>query len=331
MNKRRILLLAGPVVAVIIASYFYVTSGRYVSTENAFIKADKVIISPEISGSVMELHVSENQQVQKGDLLFRMDPVTYAANLEQAKAGMEKARSDIRALQAAYKAKQAELKLARGNLAFAEKEYRRQVNLAAKGFASQTLLDDRQHMIDVTRQQVMILEQELARVLASLNGDANAPVDQHPGFLAAKAEYDQANIRLQHTQLHAPFDGIATNVPKAGQYLNPGSPAMSIVADKGLWIEANFNETDLTYVKEGLPVTIHVDMYPDHAWKGVVESMSPATGAEFSILPPQNATGNWIKVVQRFPIRIHIEQQTGDPVLRAGMSAHVEIDTRPQG
>jgi len=333
MNKRRILLLAGPILTILIAGYFYFTSGRYVSTENAFLKSDKVVISPEVGGPVSELLVNENQSVKKGDLLFRIGSGSYTAALEHAQANLEKTHSDILALQAAYKSKQAELALSRNNLAFAEKENRRQVDLFAQKFTSQVQLDNSQHLLDVSRQQVIMLEQDLARVLASLDNHANAPVEQHPSYLAAQADLTQARINLDHTELHAPFDGIATNVPKLGQHLNPGGPAMSIVADKDIWIEANFNETDMTRVLVGQKVDIRIDTYPKNHWQGTVESLSPATGAEFSILPPQNATGNWVKVIQRIPVRIHInlpsiEKPANDPVLRAGMSAQVKIDTQ---
>lgn len=328
MNKRQLMLVAGPAVAVIIGMFFYFTSGRYVSTDNAFVKADKVIISPEVSGPVSELAVVENQEVSPGDLLFRIDPATYQAERMQAQAALAEARSSVLSLQASYRAKQAELKLARSNFAFAEKELQRQRDLSAKGFTSQTMLDDRQHLLDVSRQQQLILEQDLERVLASLNGDAKAPVEQHPAYLTAQAGLNQAEINLARTELRAPFAGIASNVPKLGQHLNTGSPAMSVVAKDNIWIEANFNETDLTLVQAGQAVKIRIDMYPDVRWQGTVDSLSPATGAEFSILPPQNATGNWVKVVQRIPVRIRVERKADDPVLRAGMSAHIEIDTK---
>jgi membrane fusion protein (multidrug efflux system) len=327
-DKRRILLLIGPVLTVAVAGYFYLTSGRYVNTENAFLKSDKVIISPEVTGAVSEQLVSENQQVKKGDLLFRINADNYTTALQRAQANLEKTRSDILALQASYKTKQAERVLSRNNLAFAEKEYRRQLDLSTKGFASQIQLDDRKHLLDVSRQQALILEQDMARVLASLNGNADAPIEQHPSYLAAKADLAQAQINLDRTAVRAPFDGIATNVPKLGQHLNAGGPAMSIVANQDIWIEANFNETDMTRVLAGQTVNIRIDTYPENRWQGKVDSLSPATGAEFSILPPQNASGNWVKVIQRIPVRIHIEQKPGDPVLRAGMSARVEIDTQ---
>jgi membrane fusion protein (multidrug efflux system) len=328
-SLRKILLVAGPLLTAAVAGYFYFTSGRYVSTDNAFLKSDKVVISPEVAGPVSELLVAENQPVKKGDLLFRIGSGTYVAALQRAQAYLEKTRADLLTLQAAYKSKQAELVLARNNLAYAEKEYHRQTELAARGFTTQIQLDDRKHQLDVARQQQNILEQDLARVLASLDGNADAPIEQHPAFLAAQADIAQARISVERTELHAPFDGIASNVPKLGQHLNPGSPAMSVIANQGIWIEANFNETDMTRVRVGQPVAIRIDTYPKNRWQGKVESVSPATGSEFSILPPQNATGNWVKVIQRIPVRIHIEQTPSDPILRAGMSAQVEIDTQP--
>jgi len=327
-RKRLLAMLSVPLLAAAIGSYFYFTAGRYVSTENAFLKADKVMISPEVNGAVVELLVAENQPVHQGDVLFRINAESYRVALAKSEAKREKTRSDILALQAAYKAKQAELSLARNNAAFAEREYRRQQELSKKGFASQTQLDDRKHLLDVSTQQISVIEQDLARLLAGLNGNATGDIESHPSFLEAQAEWEQAQLNLAKTEIHAPFDGIATNVPKLGQYLTMGSPAMSVVANSGLWIEANFNETDLTRVVTGQHVDIRIDTYPKFHWNGTVSSISPATGAEFSILPPQNATGNWVKVIQRIPLRIEIELNPDAPVLRAGMSATVEIDTR---
>ena len=333
MNVRRLLLVSAPLLVGAVAVYAFLSGERYVDTDNAYLKADKVMLAPEISAPVTEVLVVENEPVVTGQPLFRLDPAVYAAALERARARQDKVRTDIESLQAAYRSKQAELALAHTNAAFAEKEFHRQTELAQKHFVSQVQLDDRRHSMDVTHQQIHVLEQEIERVAASLNRLPDAPVEQYPAWQEVAAELAQAQINLDRTTVYAPFDAVASNLPKRGQHLNAGSPALSLVASKALWIEANFNEIDLTHVRPGQAVAIRMDMYPDKRWTGHVASISAASGAEFSILPPQNASGNWVKVVQRIPVRIELDGQAADAQatpLRAGMSTHVTIDTGAQ-
>jgi membrane fusion protein (multidrug efflux system) len=190
-------------------------------------------------------------------------------------------------------------------------------------------LDERRQALDLARQKMTVLQQDIARVLASLNQQPNAPVEQYPAYQEAEADLTKANINAAHATVYAPFAGVVSNVPKVGQHLNAGSPALVLVANHALWIDANFNETDLTFVKPGQSVAIRIDTYPDHRWSGRVVSISPASGAEFSILPAQNASGNWVKVVQRITVRIAFDaQRSADtPALRSGMSTTVTIDT----
>ena len=337
MNTRRLLLTSAPLLVGAVALYFFLTGERFVDTENAYLKADKVMMAPEVSAAVTEVLVAENQPVQQGQPLFRLDPALFVAAQDKARARLEKVRTDIESLQAAYRSKQAELVLARNNAAFAEREYHRQTELAQRHFVSQVQLDERRHTLDISRQQVAVLEQDIERIAASLNRLPAAPIDQYPAWQEAAAELAQAQINLDRTTVRAPFAAVVSNIPKPGQHLNAGSPALALVASHDLWIEANFNETDLTHVRPGQQVEIRIDMYPDTPWHGTVASISPASGAEFAILPPQNSSGNWVKVVQRIPVRIelapqehasqeHISQDNALP-LRAGMSALVTIDT----
>jgi membrane fusion protein, multidrug efflux system len=332
MNIRRLLLVSAPVLVAAVSLYFYLSGERFVETDNAYLKADKVMIAPEVSAAVVEVLVAENQPVTTGQPLFRLDPVLFAVAQERARARQEKVRTDIEALQAAYRSKQAELTLARTNASFAEREYLRQTDLASKKFVSDIQINERKHTLDVARQQIAVLQQDIERLSAGLNHLPDAPVEQYPAYQEVAAELAQASINLEHTTVYAPFDGVTSNVPKLGQHLNAGSPALALVANHALWIDANFNEIDLTYVQPGQAVDVHIDMYPDLHWKGKVASISPASGAEFSILPPQNASGNWVKVVQRIPVRVEIEPVKNEPlqnasVLRAGMSTRVTIDT----
>ncbi len=324
---RRVLLTAGPLLVALVGAYLYYTGGRYVDTENAYVKADKALISAQVSGPIAAVTVKENQPVSAGEVLFRLDETPFKLALARAKARLREVRSDLEALKASYEQKHQELRLAESNAAYAEREYHRQSQLARKGLTSQEQLDEAHHRFDVAKKQVGVLTQDLARILANLDGDAAMPVEDHPRYLATKAERDQAALDLQHAAVRAPFDGVASKTPEPGVFVKAGDPVMSVVAERDVWIKANFKETQLTHVRPGQSVTVRVDTYPGHEWHGRVASISQATGAEFSILPPQNASGNWVKVVQWIPVRVAIDNQPQDLPLRAGMSTEVTVDT----
>ena len=328
LNVRTVLFSLGLLAASAVGAYLYVVSDKYISTDNAYLKFDKVALSSEVTGNITSIHVVENQSVKSGDLLLTVDDAVYRVAQEKAAARVQQAESDIRSLQASYRTKEAQLALAVSDLEFADKEYRRELNLSRQNLTSEASIDDRKHTLDIANERRIIIEKERAQLLANLNGRADAPVGQYSAVMEAQADLDLANINLQHTRVLAPFDGIVSHLPKLGQHLDPGSALLSLVSDENPWIEANFKETDLADLRVGQAVDITVDAYPDHHWRGTVESVSAATGAEYSVLPPQNATGNWIKVVQRVPIRIALQAQQAEPALRAGMSAYVEIDTR---
>jgi membrane fusion protein, multidrug efflux system len=220
-----------------------------------------------------------------------------------------------------------QLALARTNAAYEQRELDRLSGLVERKLASEVDVDEQRHERDVAAQEVQVAERTLDQIRARLGGDLDRPVTEQAAYLAAKATRDAAALDVEHTVVRAPFDGIASQVPTVGQYVQPGAPVMTVVADTGMWIEANFKETDLTHVASGQPVDIRIDTYPDRHWRGRVESISQATGAEFSVIPSQNATGNWVKVTQRIPVRVAIETRGDDPELRTGMSAIVGIDT----
>ena len=326
-NVRRMLLIGGPFLVVLISGYLYYTGGRYIETENAYIKADKVMISARVAGAIATVAVHENQHVDTGDVLFRLDETPFRIALAQAEAHLQAVRSDLEALKASYEQKRRELELAETNARYSKRELQRQTELARKKLISQERLDAARHDYDVTQQQVAVIRQDLAQILANLSGNETMAVENYPRYLEAKAQRDQAALDLQHAVVRAPFPGIASKTPEPGDYVKEGGVVMSIVADSGMWIEANYKETQLTHVRRGQRVTIHVDTFPGHEWHGRVASISQATGAEFSILPPQNASGNWVKVVQWIPVRIALEHPGGGPALRAGMSTEVEVDT----
>ncbi len=324
---RSTLLLLGPIVALSVGAYVYYTSGRVVETDNAYVKADVGIVSAEIAGPIAALNVHENQRVEAGDVLFTIDDRPFRVALERANAQLAAIDDFVESTRASYRQALEQLALARTNAAYEQRELDRLAELSARKLASEVDLDEQRHERDVANQQISVTERALEQIRARLGGDLDRPVTEQAAYLAAKSARDAAALDLEHAVVRAPFAGIASRVPTLGQYVQPGAPIMTIVADRGMWIEANFKETDLTHVAADQPVDIRLDTYPDRRWRGRVESISQATGAEFSVIPSQNATGNWVKVAQRIPVRIAIETRGDDPSLRAGMSAVVDIDT----
>lgn len=326
-HARLILLVVVPLIVAAIALGVYLKGGRYVSTDNAYVKADKVPVSAEVSGAVKDVLVHENQAVTTGQVLFRLDPAPFQVAVAKAEAERDKVRTDLSALQASYREKQAEIALARTRLAFANRNRQRDADLVAKHFISASRYDDSRQNTELAAQQITALEQDLKRIGETLGGSIDSDITHHPSYLAAEAELEQAKLDLAHAEVRASLPGTVGKLPKPGQYVTAGTVVTALVATGNLWVEANFPETDLTYVHPGQPVSIHVDTYPSAAWRGTVDSLSPATGSEFSVIPAQNATGNWVKITQRVPVRIRLENHPDAPQLRAGLSTEVEIDT----
>lgn len=324
---RWILLVVVPLVAAAVGLVFYLLGGRYVETDNAFVKADKVPVSAEVSGAVVEVLVRENEIVRAGQVLFRLDPAPFQVALARADANVGQARTDLTAMKASFREKQAQIDLAKTRLAFARREQARQVDLAARHFISAAKLDDAREAVDIAEQGLRAQQQDLQRIAAALGGGPDVPIDEHPTWRVALAGLEQARLDLSRVQVRASIDGTVSHLPKPGQYVAAGATAAALVAQAHPWVEANFPEKELTWVRPGQPVEVRVDTWPGHVWRGTVDSLSAATGAEFSILPAQNASGNWVKVAQRVPVRVHLEEQAGSPRLRAGLSATVRIDT----
>lgn len=326
-SKRLILLVVVPLVAALLVLVVYLKGGRYVETDNAYVKADKVPVSAAVSGTIKEVLVQENQAVVAGQSLFRLDAAPFQVAVDRAEAKLAQVRTDLAAVKASYREKQAEISVGRTRYAFARKDQQRQADLVEKNFIAASKFDDAKQSSDLASQQIGVVELDLKRIAETLGGSVDTPVERQPSYRAALAELAQAKLDLARVDVRASVPGTVSKPPKPGQYVAAGATAMALVASGNLWIEANFTETDLTFVHAGQPVAIHIDTYPDTAWKGVVESLSPATGAEFSVIPAQNATGNWVKIAQRVPVRIKLEPASGIPQLPAGLSAAVEIDT----
>lgn len=324
---RILLLIVVPAVAALVGAWVWLQGGRYIETDNAYVKADKVPVSAEVAGIVTEVLVRENQPVAAGQPLFRLDAAPFEVAVAKAQAKLAQARTDLAALKASYRQRQAQIALARTRLAFAQKDRQRQTDLAARNFISAARLDDASQGSELAEQQVVADEQDLERIAAALGGGPEVPVEKHPAYLGALAELRQAQLHLARIEVRASLPGTVSRLPKPGQYLAAGATAAALVADAAPWIEANFPEKDLTHVHPGQPVEVWVDTYPGSTWHGVVDSLSPATGAEFSLIPAQNATGNWVKIGQRLPLRIRLDPGPDAQPLRAGLSATVRIDT----
>jgi membrane fusion protein (multidrug efflux system) len=316
-----------PLVAIAGALFFWLTSGRYVSTDNAYVKGDRVYLATEISGPIVQVPITENQHVTKGQLLYKLDDQPYKIQLARVDADIESARSDIRGLKAQWRTKLEEIKSAQSQVTYAETDFARNKDLAERKYGPQQKMDESRMSLDVAQRRVSAAQEDLTRIEASLAGDPQIPVDKHPKVMQLLAQRDDALLNIRRCSILAPMDGRVSKVLVPGSYAVMGVPSVAVVADTDLWIEANFKETELTGVRVGQPVTISVDTYPDLQCTGKVTSLAQATGAEFAVLPPQNATGNWVKVVQRIPIRTSVICKAGGPPLRVGMSTTIEIDT----
>ncbi|MGA7971759.1 MAG: HlyD family secretion protein [Pseudolabrys sp.] len=332
-NKRRglrtILLIVLPLVAVIGGTAFYLLGGRYISTDNAYVGAQKVLITPDVSGKVIHVAVREGQHVKPGDELFTLDPEPYKLALDQAQAKLATARTEYAKLKTTLKSLTKLIGLAHKNVALKKGDVERKQKLLASQAGSRADRDTAAVGLVTAQLQAQYAEQQHDVALAQLLGNPDLPLAQFPAYVQAKAAVDDAKRNLAHTVIRAPMSGIATQVDniQLGRFIAAGAPVLSVIDDQAPWVEANPKETEITYLRIGQKVTIEVDSFPDHVFHGTVQSVSPGTGAQFSILPPQNASGNWVKVVQRVPVRIVFDKGQDTHLLRAGMSVAVDIDT----
>jgi membrane fusion protein (multidrug efflux system) len=326
---RWVLFLLMPFV-LIAGGYWYISGGQVLSTDDAFVEADKVGVSTDVSGIVREVDVAENQHVHAGQVLYRLDDLPFRLALERVEAQVGIVRNDLDALKANYRDMEAQIKQAQTDVGYFGTQLHRAQSLLSAHFASQAAFDTAQRDLQNAQLKLASLRQQLAAIAANLNGDPSGPVEQNPRYLDALAQRDEAARQLAHTVVKAAFAGIVTDVPSIapGKYLQASTTAFFLVATDHVWVDANPKETELTYVRPGQPVAVTVDTYPDAKWGGTVESISPAAAQEFSLLPAQNTSGNWVKVVQRIPMRVRVDTSArGLPPLRAGMSVVVDVDT----
>jgi membrane fusion protein (multidrug efflux system) len=328
--RRTLLLVVLPVVVLVGGVAFYLSGGRYVGTDDAYVGAQKVLITPEISGKVDKVVVREGQHVNAGDVLFEIDPVPYQLALQQANAKLAQAKVSYQTLKSNVKSYTDMSELAKQGVDLKQRDVERKTTLVKSLSGSQLDLDSSVTNLVLARAQAELLQQQLASANNQLLGEPDLPLEQFPAYAEAKAAVANAERNLDHTVLKAPMSGIATQVDniQLGRFLPASTPILTVIDDARPWVDANLKESDFTYIAVGQSVEIDVDAFPNHPFKGTVGSLSPGTGAQFAILPPQNATGNFVKVVQRVPVRIYLDDN--DPAvkkLKAGMSVYSTIDT----
>jgi membrane fusion protein (multidrug efflux system) len=328
--RRVLLLVVLPLAAAAGGVVFYLNGGRYVSTDDAYVGAQKVLITPDISGKIDKVVVREGQHVNQGDVLFEIDPVPFRLAAAQAKATLEQAHTTYDNLVANVRIYGQMLDLAQQGIDLKQRDVDRKTQLVKNNYGSQLDLDNASNALVTAGAQAQFIKQQLSNAKTQLLGNPELPLDDFPPYAQAKAALDQAERNLDHTTMRAPMPGIATQVDQIqlGRFVAAGTPVFSVIDVAKPWVDANPKESDFTHVAVGQPVTLEVDAFPDHVFKGTIGSLSPGTGAQFAILPPQNATGNFVKVVQRVPVRIYFDQN--DPSvanLKAGMSVYATIDT----
>jgi membrane fusion protein, multidrug efflux system len=328
--RRFLLLVVLPIMAVIGGLMFYLNGGRYVGTDDAYVGAQKVLITPDISGKIDKVVVKEGQHVNDGDVLFEIDPVPFRLAADQARATLEQARTTYDNLVANIKIYGQMLDLAQQGVDLKQRDVDRKSSLVKSNVGSQLDLDNAANALVTAGAQAQFIKQQLSNARTQLLGKPDLPLEQFPPYVQAKAALDQAERNLDHTVMRAPMQGIATQVDQIqlGRFVTAGTPVFSVIDIDNPWVDANPKESDFTYVAVGQGVTLDVDAFPNHVFKGKVGSLSPGTGAQFAILPPQNATGNFVKVVQRVPVRIYFDKDDKFVSrLKAGMSVYATIDT----
>jgi membrane fusion protein (multidrug efflux system) len=329
-HRRTLLLVVLPVIAAVGGLAFYLSGGRYVTTDDAYVGAQKVLITPDISGKVDKVVVREGQHVNAGDVLLEIDPVPYRLALQDATAKLAQAKTSYDTLLSNVKIYGQMQQLMQQGAELKQRDVDRKSALAKNNFGSQLDLDNAGTSLITAQAELQLLNQQLATAKNQLLGNLDLPLEQFPPYAQAQAAVDQAQRNLDHATLRAPISGTATLVDniQLGRFIPAGTPILTVIDDAKPWVDANLKESDFTYIAVGQPVDIDVDAFPNHPFKGTIGSLSPGTGAQFAILPPQNATGNFVKVVQRVPVRIYFDYN--DPMvkrLKAGMSSYTTIDT----
>jgi membrane fusion protein (multidrug efflux system) len=329
-------LMAAGVFAVLGGSIvFWLRGGRYATTDDAYVQAAKVLVTTDVSGLVSSVKVREGQAVKASDLLFQIDPLQFQIALDSAQANLREIALTIQSMKSDYQVTLSNVAAQQAQVALDQVTNERNAALVNDDNVPRQIYDQSRYMLQLDQNKLVSLQQTAQVQLAKLDGNPDIPVTDHPLYRQAKAQVDEAQRQLNHASVRAPFSGVVTQVDalQPGTFLVAPTAAMTqtgavaLVSDNRMWVTAQMKETDLTYAKPGNHVDLTVDTYPGQVWSGTVESISPASSSEFSVLPAQNSSGNWVKVVQRIPVRIGITRKPGAPALRSGMSVYVSIDT----
>jgi len=322
-RARVVLLVLGPLVALAVAAYVYATGGRYVTTDNAYVRAGMVSVAANVSGEITEIMIRENQPVKAGDVLFRIDPEPYEIAVAEAEAELAQTRLDVGSLNARLDLKRSELATAAAEVAYQTSEFERYSRLAKSNTISRAKLEEIEHRLTDARNRAATARRDIETVVAELGGGK-----EHPRVARARTKLEEAKRNLRNTTVRTRVNGVVARTGlQPGEYVTAGQTMFALMATDSIWIEANIKETDLTHVRPGQKATLVVDTYPDVKLQAVVSGISPAAGSEYSVLPAQNATGNWVKITQRVPVRLELTGGARGVPLRAGMSADVSIDT----
>jgi membrane fusion protein (multidrug efflux system) len=326
---RPVLIWGVPIIAAAVGVAYYMAGAGFVSTDNAYARVAKASINARVSGQVVEIAVEDNQVVKKGQVLYRINPEPFQVAVNRAQAQLSVARLRIDGLKATYRQQLADLQSAKESADFDQKEYGRKKALVATEFVSKAAYDRADTDLKVSRQRIASIEQQIASTVVALNGNPNIDLASHPAVREAQAQLDEAQLYLSYATVYAPDDGRVAKVDdlQVGNYVNNGAPAFALLSDQHTWVEANFRETEVTHMRPGQTADIKIDTYPGHIFKAHVVSMSPGAGSDFSLLPPENATGNWVKVVQRVPVRLELDKVEADFPIYSGISATVKVDT----
>ena len=325
---RALLLVAVPALAIALGLHWYARGARWAETDNAYVKGHVIAVSAEVAGRVAQVPVRDQQRVERGATLFVLDPVPFQLAVSRADAQLAVTRTEIETLRSEYRGAMLDAAEAAERIPFLARQFERQRQMKEKGMSREDQFDEASNTLETAKKHLVALQERANRALASLDGRPDAPAERHPRYLQALTARQTALLDLERTSVVAPVAGVLSNMKlQPGEYVERGAARFSLVEDGPLWIEANYKETQLTDMREGQPVSFTADAYPGVTWRARVTTIAPATGAEFAVLPAQNATGNWVKVVQRVPVRIAIEETGKRPPLRAGMTVSVTIDT----
>jgi len=332
---RRVLMIGGISIVAAVALVSYLMGGRYVSTDDSYVQAAKLMVSTDVSGLVKDVDVKEGDHVKKGQVLFRLDPTPFRIAVQNAQAQLAQTKLTIDSMKQDYARMLSDIDAQRATVVLDQRNYDRYASLLKSNAIAPATYDQSRLTLQAAKDQLIALQQTADTQLAKLGGNIDIPDEQQPQYLQALSQLDEAQRQLNHSTVRAPFAGVVAEVDS----LQPGTlvisamsafsttSAVGLVATDDVWVEANMKETDLTHMHKGDPVSFTVDTYPGRTWHGHVEAVSAATGSAFSVLPSENASGNWVKVTQRISVKIAIDRKPGDPELRAGMSAVVDVDT----